>query len=227
MARGAQDRRSLGQPIHRGDSIEVHVQANAFIDVIQREVNKFQTAKYYAALQRVNTDVAIKIQQGMRDNLQSQIGTHSSYGPRPQRPGQRLAKAIMNERNRDVYANAFTVGLAHWLDQSPAALYWRSIEEGMAGYTANVLFSNGTAFDGAEGPWSAPGNGGPHMRMGQFTRRGGKMSGARVKVRPIEAFDYSAGGIEAYAKVDIGDRYVRALRAAGFKNASQFLKPKK
>jgi hypothetical protein len=54
----------------------------------------------------------------------------------------------MNEKNRDVYANTFTVGLAHWLDQSPAALYWRSIEEGMAGYTANVLFSDGSNFGG-------------------------------------------------------------------------------
>jgi hypothetical protein len=89
--RGAWDRRSLGQAMRRGDSIEIHVQANRFIDLINREALKFQTAKYYAALQRVNTDVAIKVQQGMRDDLESQIGTHSSYGNRPQRPGKRLS----------------------------------------------------------------------------------------------------------------------------------------
>jgi hypothetical protein len=158
----------------------------------------------------------------MYDDLQRQIGTHSEYaGPRPQRPGDRLGAAIMDERNAVVYPNTFQVGLDDWLDKSPAALYWRVIEEGMAGYWASALFT-----DTPGGPWKwfhAPGDGGPHMRM-ISSPRGGKIP-ERREGPPHQGVRLLQGRSRgAYRRLDMGDLYVRHLRNAGFKNAERFLK---
>lgn len=183
------------------------------VRLIDQYSRSFRSQRFYDALRDANAAAAVKIQKGMYDELQNQIGTHSTYaGPRPQRPGNRLGTAIMDERNALVYPNGFQVGVEEWLDKSPAALYWRTIEQGMSGYWTNALFT-----DSPGGSWRgfhAPGDGGPHRRMIQF-KRGGRAP--EFYVNPIHAFEYSKGGRLAYRRINMADLYQRHLRNAGFK----------
>jgi hypothetical protein len=196
--------------------ISVTFRSRELIRLVDRYTRSFRSQRFYDALRDANAAAAVKIQKGMYDELQRQIGTHSEYaGPRPQRPGDRLGAAIMDERNAVVYPNGFQVGIDDWLDKSPAALYWRVIEGGMSGYWASALFT-----DTPGGPWKgfhAPGDGGPHMRMIKFTP-GGRIP--EVWVRPIKAFEYSKGGRAVYRRLSMGDLYARHLRNAGFKITS-------
>ena len=193
------------------DLISVTLQTRNLVRLVDRYTNSFRGQRFYDALRDANAAAAVKVQKGMYDDLQRQIGTHSTYaGPRPQRPNDRLGAAIMDERNALVYPNGFQVGVKAWLDRSPAALYWRTIEQGMSGYWTNALF---TDIPGS-GVWARPGEGGPHMRMIQLRNRG---TAPRFWVRPIEAFEYSKGGRAAYRRLDIKDLYKRHLRDAGFK----------
>lgn len=192
------------------DLFSVSFEANRVVRLVERETHKFRSPAFYNALAAANSKAAVKIQQGMRDELQENIGD------RPQRPGQRLQRSIMNEENRVVYANRFMVGIEAWMNKSPAALYWRQIEEGMGGYNAYVLFSGGPPFGSPSGPWSSPGQGGPHMRLAQFNNRGGTQRGGLVHFRRTLGLHYSRGGSEAFDRLSMTDLYITHLRAAGF-----------
>lgn len=188
------------------------------IRLIDQETGKYRSDAFYGALKRANLRAAETVQKGMAESVRTQIGTHSHYaGPRPQRTGNRLIKSLMNAENRVVHSNNFMVGLETWMNRSPAAEYWRTIEEGMAGYDTRALFYT------PGGKLASPGVGGPHMRMPQFTTLGtqGRQIGAAIHVSPIEAFNYSEGGHEAFNNLDMADLYIRNLRAAGFKNVSK------
>lgn len=216
------------------DLISASFQARGLIRLVEQYTNRFRSQRFYDALREANAKAATAVQKGMYDELHRQIGTHSTYaGPRPQRDNDRLGQAIMDERNAVVYPNAFQVGVEAWLNKSPAALYWRSIEEGMAGYWTRALFKD------PGGKFASPGDGGPHMRMIQFdtaaqrsaagkTTSGGRVRGAEIHVRPIHAFHYSAGGQRALRRLDMEALYVRYLGRAGFPitaaNKSQFFK---
>lgn len=197
------------------DLFSVSFNAKDILHLMEKESRRYREPKFYDALKRANERAAVTIQKGMRDELRSKIGD------RPQRPGKRLEKSIMSEQNRSVFPNTFMVGIEAWMNKSPAALYWRQIEEGMGGYTARVLFTNTGGAEGQVGPrWFAPGDG-MQLRMGQFKRGGGRLRGVEVHFKRTVGKDYSGGGKDAFDRLDMADLYIRTLRNAGFKNISR------
>lgn len=226
---GKYDSARFGQSSNRGDAnIQVRVDAGELLHLIDRETGRFRRKGFQQALADVHVEAAQVVQKGMAAELDAKVGRTGTYGYRPQRPGRRLQTSLLNDQNREVFANTFTVGIPHWLDRSPAALYWRQIEEGTAGYSTNALFTDegGPGGIGSPAPmsghphWARPNEGGPHMRMAQFRPFEGRTKGVFIHVRGITAFRYSRGGLAGYrdftSKVDMADRYIRALRAAGF-----------
>jgi hypothetical protein len=206
-----------------GAQISVRFDASSILRLVSEVDQRFRSANFYAALKRANERAARVVQFGMVDELERKIG------PRPQRPGKRLARSIMNERNREVFANTFTVGRATWLDQSPAALYWRRIEEGdKKTFNSRIFFTNNNDLSGPyAAPWSPGGstkswgrNGGtsrntpggfPHMRMPQHMAKGVMVVG----IGPYPDLEYSQGGRRAFSRLNMEDLYRRELGAIG------------
>lgn len=195
----------LGQSSTR-ETVTSRFDNSRMIHLVDTVTGNFRKANFYQALKQANTDAAIVVQEGMAARLRQNIGI------REQRPGERLANALTDRRNREVFANTFSVGLTHWLDRSPAKLYYRRIEEGdTATFTARILFTNNGDLSG---PYSKPGDGTGHMRMRQFNpsgTRGVLTSG----IGPFPALRYVAGGREAFAVLDMKALYAKALHAAG------------
>lgn len=213
------------------DLISLRYDTKTLLALTDKLTGAFRSQRFYQALQIANAKAAQQVQLGMRDSVRQQVGTHGSYGPRPQRPGQRLERSIMSPRNFVANPNNFQVGIESWLNKSPAALYWRRIEEGdTRTFDAYILFSNQTATGPAKGPYSAPGDGGPHMRMKQFGMRGGRARGVFVRgIGPYPAFRYSQGGVTAFEAIDMGALYERYLQSyAGIRitkeNRSEYYK---
>lgn len=190
------------------DGVAVRFDASEILHLIDRTTGSFRGGGFQRALASANAQAAKVVQEGMAKELDRQIGA------REQRPGNRLRRSILNDRNVDVLANTFSVGLPSWMDQSPAALYWRRIEEGdPQTFTARILFTNNAVDSVGYGPpFARPeSGGGTHMRMPQFRRRGVLVQG----IGPFPAYEYSRGGFAAFARVDMADLYQRELRAVG------------
>lgn len=75
------------------------------------------------ALAAAHEDMAERVRDYAADELKK------TKSHRPGR-GNLMEQAIKNRQNSVVSANGFTVGEPDWLDVSPAALYYRRIEEG-------------------------------------------------------------------------------------------------
>ena len=195
------------------DLLSINFQTRDLIHLIDKLTGQFRDATFKAALHGANERAAIEIQKGMRKHLEERIGD------RPQRQGKRLQKALTDEGNRIVKHNGFVVGVEAWLNKSPAAMYWRQVEEGMGAYVTRALFSNngGPGGVGKVGrPFSRPNEGAmPHMRMKQYTRPG-TTRGVPIRVKAFPGYHFMRdGGADAFQKLDMADRYQRALRSVG------------
>jgi hypothetical protein len=222
--------RRFGQsfgPERRGGPgiIGIRFDAKPLINYINKLTGSFEKQPFRDALVRANEKAAIVVQQGMVNELNANIGSSPKYGLRPQIPGKRLQVALNNDKNREVYVNTFTVGLASWLDASPARRYWRQIELGNPQqYLRKAYFT--TDFETFYHPWSQGGvsrgnrhkdasktddmpDGYPHARMPLTSR------GPQFMVGPWDPLEFSAGGRRAFAKVDMRDLYTVELRRAG------------
>lgn len=211
----------------KGELLSVRFQANSMIQLTERMTGYFRGGEFQRVLADVHTTAAMKIQQGMVDVLQRKIKDRPG-GMRPQREGARLETALLDERNRDVSASGYWVLRRSWMDESPAELYWRRIEEGdPKTFDSYILFT--TDFQTFVGPYSpggqsstqgrqrarakGPGHydaqGYPHMRMPQH-------AGAFVRdIGPFPAHQFTEGGRRAMEQFDILGAYERGLKAIG------------
>lgn len=200
------------------------------IDLIDRETGYFRKG-LQPALRRAHEKMAVALQEAMVEKLEA---GQEGYNPtRPQRPGERLKKSLLDARNREVGFGAFRVGVEKWLlEQSPARLYYRAIESGRAGYTTRAFFTNSWPGDvGApaeQGRLYGPGVGGPHMRMPQFahafTRKDGVQQLApQVTVKAFPGYHYFSVVPAAFGRMNVAAFYraegvpIEAFRVAAKK----------
>ena len=194
----------------------VRADVGSMVELLDKQTRFFRDGAFYAALAKVNDNLAKEMQQGMVDELHRQMEANDRRPGRLQRGTNYLEESLLSYKNREVYANTFTVGRPSWLDQSPAAEYWRAIEEGQPTRKGYVLFWNALGKGEFSGPWS-PGGGNdkmpkgyPHMRL--FMHQGGY-----TKRMVYPAYHYSKGAMKTgrAGVLDLRTRYEEALWDAG------------
>lgn len=187
---------------------------------------QFRGGAFQLAVKEVHEELAQAVQNGMVAELRSRVAKTG----RKQRGTNHLAISLLHERNTEITASGFLVGRESWLEQSPAALYYRRIEEGDAQtFNSNILFTNNHPSLGGpySQPWSPGGlsskgtwEDGPtsrempagykHIRMPQF-RKGVFVRG----IGPFPAYRYSTGGAKAYRRLDVHAIYEKHLNRVG------------
>lgn len=174
--------------------------ANNFIRLTDAITGKFLGGQFQKALAEAHEAMAIRVQQGSAKHVQRSISP-----TRKQRGGERLATSLLDDRNRRVTASGFKVHVESWLDESPAAKYYRRIEEGDPHefITYGVLFTDDFAkFYGPRRDMRS------HMRMPQFQRQGSGI----IRVGPFPAFQYVRAGRDALDRLDPALVYRKALK---------------
>lgn len=181
-----------------------------FISLVNRLTGNFQGGPFRHAVTDVNDRAARFVAQGMVLRLKEKVDATD----RPQLGTNRLEISIMSEENREATVSGFRVGRISWLDRSPAALYYRRIEEGdTQTYGAYVLFSNGLQTHGPFRPGGGNRVTAPTGYKHAFMPQG---QGVWVPdIGPYPAYHYSRGGIEAFRKYDIAGRYYDELKRVG------------
>lgn len=200
------------------------------IDLIDRETGYFRKG-LQPALRRAHQKMAAVLQRAMVDKLAA--GQEGHDPNRPQRPGERLKKTLLDARNTEIGYGAFSVGVLKWLEQeSPSRLYYRAIEEGRKGYTTRALFTNSWPGDigapATPGQLYNPGRGGPHMRMPQFThpfkhKDGSTFLPPQIDVKAFPGYHYFTAVPIAFGRMDVAAYYraegvpIEAFKAVGKK----------
>lgn len=212
---GRQPARILNQ--RNSKFVSAQFDTKSLIFLTDRISGSFRGTAFYEALAKANAEAAYVVREGMVQELDRQV----SKNGRLQRPGRRLQMALEDDRNVRVLANSFQVGIEAWLNKSPAALYWRRIEEGdPKSFRARVLFTD-VASGGGYGPitgsgrFYTPNESEGNMRMKQFDENGYK--GILVRIRGYPALRFSKGGRRALGRFDMYATYERNLRAAGIR----------
>jgi hypothetical protein len=163
------------------------------------------TGQFQKALASVNERAAATVAQGMYDRLSLEVARRN----RPQRGTDSLGLSILDEQNREVYANTFVVGKESWLERSPASNYWRGVESGIGEYYTKALF---THVNGP--PWGGPYHR-PDRKRDGLDLRMRQHKGPKVRVSAFDGYRYSRGGRDAFERFDIADQYEVALAAIG------------
>lgn len=200
-----------------GSFISTEFNARSLVYLTDRVTGSFRGSAFNGALAKAHAEAAYVVQEGMVEELDRKVAANG----RLQRPGRRLQVALMDDRNVNVFTNSFQVGIEAWLNKSPAALYWRRIEEGdPKSFRARVLFTD-VASDGGYGPitgqgrYYTPGETAGNMRMKQFDPKGHQ--GILVRIRGYPALRFSKGGKRALGRFDMYSAYERNLRSAGIR----------
>lgn len=191
-------------------SVRADLRGFDFLALTNRVTMSFRGGAFQRALTKVNGEAAHSIQVGEVEQLEGAVAETG----RRQRGGKRLESAIMDPRNIDVTASSFIVGRPSWLDQSPAKLYWRRIEEGDPNtFDAYILFSNSGADGGygkVQGPYVRPSYERTNMRMRQKGR------GVFVRnIGPFPKYEFSLGGQRAMRAFPFKPRYSQELKTIG------------
>lgn len=189
--------------------ITVRFEAGRIIHLTDATTRKFLGGAFQHALANAHSEAAEIVQGAMAKALTKAERDHaaSTGRYRPQRPGDRLLNSILDERNREVTASTWRVGIPSWYEKSPAALYWRQIEEGGRPYRTTALFTN--AWPGATrffAPAPAPT---AQMRMPQLSR------GAPILVQGTPRYAYNAAGARAAKAIDYAALYRKHLKPIG------------
>lgn len=193
----------------------------------------FIGGQFTRVLSDVHLDAAVKIQQGMVDELKKRVQATR----RMQRGTNYLELALNDERNRIVSASGLNVLLPQWMNQSEAKKYWRRIEFGdTQTFNSFILFTNDILGGKRYGPWSPGGSatgysgtsanrssrsgnnnlysrsapeGYKHMRMPQH-------AGAYVQnIGPFPDYKYSRGGAKVFDRYSFYNAYKGPLAAIG------------
>lgn len=118
--------------------------ASEHIRLTQQITGYFQPAAFYRKVALAHVDMAELVQERAVEILQERVAATGrpqlEDAPRPGREANRLETSILHEQNREVTASGWTVGRPGWLEESPAALYWRLIEEGGTAYRTFGFF---------------------------------------------------------------------------------------
>jgi hypothetical protein len=193
-----------------GDFITFRLQTKEFVRLVDRITNRFLGGGFQRALSRANELAAIQVQESIAEALDESIKEHRTR-TRPRRPEQRTKMAILDAENREVLGNTFRVGIPAWYDRSPAALYWRLIEEeGIGSYTTEGFFSN----PGAVGPRPSPTG---QMALLQFHKslKNGHPPPV-IQVGAFAAYHYHRIGVtNAVGQLHMGAKYLEELRKIG------------
>lgn len=209
----------------------VRFESNAVLRLAQEIEGKFRFpgGGFQDAISEANDQAGIVIQEGMVKELQRRVrntGRDQTVKRPPGQGKQALERSLLHENNRLATASTLLVGRESWLEQSPAALYWRQIEEGNPKvYTWSALFTNDMSR--FYYPWSPGGSsrghsramppGYPHGRMPQMGR------GAPMLVGPFPDYRYSRGGEQAADRFDWAGHYKLHLQRRGL-DLSTFLR---
>lgn len=216
--------------LRQGNSLyTVGFRAASMIRLTDRITGNFIGGQFTRVLSDVHEDAAIKIQQGMVDELKGRVQDTR----RMQRGTNYLELALNDPRNRAVTASGFKTLLPQWMNQSHASKYWRRIEFGdEQTFNSYILFTNDIAGGKRYGPWSPGGVSGQsqarqarnpnaktysrkmpegykHMRMPQH-------AGAYVQnIGPFPEYKYSRGGAKVFDRYQFYSAYKGPLAAIG------------
>lgn len=204
-----------------------------------RVTNKFRSGAVYRALKEANEDVAINMQKEMVKELERKVKAKG----RPQRGSNALEESILHPDNRQVFANTFSVGIEDWMDASPAAAYWRRIEQGDKRiYTLPALFTNSPEGDD-DGPVFGPYN--PDESYTGTGRKGKSRKTAYVRKQPAgykhlrmplirtgrapairfgdwDKYEFSVGITKYRRTLSMAQRYEKALAPLGLNLQKDF-----
>lgn len=155
-----------------------------------------------------NEKAAAFIADAMAAVVEDKAG-HLGTRQRAQRGDERLPTALRDDRNWTASSTGFGVGIASWLKQSPAKLYWRRIDKGHGPQemlAARFFTGPGPGTNGKSGS-------GDRLIQGLAER------GHTIMTSPFPAFDFSnrphlRDRLRSYG---LGQRYVESLNRAGIK----------
>lgn len=193
------------------DFVTFRLQTKDFVHLVDRISHKFLGGGFQSALSVANEKAAIQMQQAIAEALDEKIKGHRTRN-RPRRPGERLKMSILDANNREVLANTFRVGIPAWYDRSPAALYWRGVEEeGIGAYTTYGFFVG----PGVVGPHAPPTG---QQSLIQLSR--GKMGNGRkppvIHVGAFNAYHFHRVGVaNSVQRLDMAGKYLRELARIG------------
>lgn len=104
----------------------------------------FRGHAFLAAVEEAHHTMAERVQEDavaiLRERVAATGRPQLEDAPREGREANRLQRSLLDPENAFSSPAGFGVGIPAWLDRSPAALYWRIIEEGGQGYTTRGLF---------------------------------------------------------------------------------------
>lgn len=220
-----------GRPGLGDQNLTVNFNPSKILRITDRVTGYFVGGGMQRALAEVHEAAALQVQVGMVEELKKKVAkTGRRQGPRPQGTGA-LEASLLDPRNTEVTASAFSVLRPAWMEQSPAALYWRRIEEGdQTTFNAYILFTNDMMGGRRYGPWSPAGTrangrranptappGYKHMRMPQG--RGALV----MNIGPYPAYEYTDGGKRALRRFPFRAQYKASLASVGI-NISNHLR---
>lgn len=216
-------------PGTEGFSVRMDLRGRSdIIALVDRVTHNFRGGTFQQTVASVNERAAIQVQEAMVVELRHRI----RQTRRLQTRGERLELSLLDERNRDVTASSMIVGRESWLDESPAQLYWRQIDEGNPmEYDWRAFFTND--FNNFYGPWSSGGT--ERQSQLRHTRSGGatklysrkappgykhsrmpqSSTGVAMNVGPFPAYRYSAAGAKALRRFPFKAEYQKALANVG------------
>jgi hypothetical protein len=86
-------------------------------------------------VKQANEEMALEVANYMVKSLEESVKDRG----RTQRGTELLARAILNEENRDASIDGFVVG-TDYMDRSPAKMYWRGVEEGSSKHVGRLIY---------------------------------------------------------------------------------------
>lgn len=207
-------------------AVAFEFEANQLLMLSRKIASKMATS-FKQATKSVHADAASQIQTGMVRTLEQRVRETR----RNQRGSKHLELALMNPRNASVTNRGYGVLKEDYMNRSPAALYWRRIEEGdQTTFSGYILFTNDMAGGKRYGPYR------PNGKRVRYTRQDGPVvvsdgappgykhtrmpqhKGAYVQgIGPFPAYRFTEGGAAAFRSFPHYQRYEKALAAVGLK----------
>lgn len=127
-----------------GGLFSARFNAREHIHLVDQVTGFFRGGGFNRGLAEAHENMAEQVQERAVEILRRRVAQTGrpqlSESPRPGREANRLETSILNEYNRFASASGFLVGRPDWLEQSPAALYYRIIEEGGTPYVTSGFF---------------------------------------------------------------------------------------
>lgn len=213
----------FGRPIVGGD-LTFRFEARQMIALTDRERKKFFGGEFQRAMRAAHTTAAEIAAEGMVDKLDAEVAATGRTQDSRKGQGERLRDVLVDARNFDITASGFAVGRPAWLDESPAAKYWRQIEQGNPN---SYLTQGGALFTNDFSSWHMPSTDRTHARMPQMFKlgrvglRAGRPLGPTFWYGPFPEYRYSRGAGQAMRRLDMIAVYRKVLDPIGIDVSKQ------